>query len=289
MPTRVSIGTARGVVCCIRCLTATVALFAIISTATCQQVVSSSEQPELLPAPFPDVLTPNRRSNTPDVKVGLKAGFNTSSYSNDRYLDNTLLDVGQTEGELAVYTSAAGFGFSAGVDVEYPTSPGLSWVLSAAFVQSNFGSGGPVREPCERTDGSIVQGDSYHEFKASINFLKIAPQIKLTFPGWYFVGGIAASHSLSTSLERTRRMGQNDCFFPGTNRQGTIVETGEIPAMQGLHYALRFGAGLIYRVSDRVVFAPELTLDFGSSQLNKSPDSDLGIYTASAALRYDIR
>lgn len=268
---------------------AIVAILFIFSTASGQQNISTGDASYLFPSPAPDVLTPNRRSNTPDVKIGLKAGFNTSSYSNDRYLDNTLLDVGQTEGELAVYTSAAGFGYSAGVDVEFPASPGLSWVLSASFVQSNFGSGGPVRELCERSDGSIVQGDSYHEFKASINFLKIAPQVKLTFPGWYFVAGIAASHPLSTSLERTRRMGQNDCFFPGTNRQGTIVETGEIPAIQGLHYALRFGAGLIYRVSSRIIFAPELTLDFGSSQLNKSPDSDLGIYTASATLRYDIR
>lgn len=260
-----------------------------VSVVRGQESAPTSDYPDFLPSPTPDVLTPNRRSNTPDVKIGIRAGINTSSYSNDRYLDNTLLDVGETEGELAVYTSAAGFGFSAGLEIEYPTSPGLSWVLSASFVQSNFGSGGPVREPCERSDGSIAEGDSYHEFKASIDFLRITPQIRLAFPGWYFVAGIAASHPLSTSLKRTRRMGRNDCFFPGTNRQGTIVDEGEIPAMQGLHYALRFGAGLVYRINDRAVFAPELTLDFGSSQINKSPDSDLGIYTASATLRYDIR
>lgn len=84
-------------------------------------------------------------------------------------------------------------------------------------------------------------------------------------------------------------MGETDCFFPGSNQQGTIMETGEIPAMQGLHYAIRLGGGLIHRLSDRLVFAPELILDFGSSRLNKSPDSDLGIYTVSATIRYDIR
>jgi len=254
-----------------------------------QELPSPSAPFDPLPDPSPDVLTPNRRSNTPDLKIGLRVGVNTAAYSNDRYLDNTLLDVGQTEGELDVYTTAAGFGYNVGVDIEYPTSPGFSWVLSATFDRVSFRGSGPVNEPCEQSSGAIVQGSSFHEFNAKIDFLKISPQIKLSFQTWYLLAGAAASHPFSSLLERTRRMGETDCFFPGSNQQGTITETGEIPAMQGLHYAIRLGGGLIHRLSDRLVFAPELILDFGSSRLNKSPDSDLGIYTVGATIRYDVR
>src|SRR5687768_8045495 len=62
------------------------------------------------PSPPSDVLTPNTRRNTPGIKVGVRAGFNRSSYTNDRYLDNVSLDVGRTSGERDIYESAAGFG-----------------------------------------------------------------------------------------------------------------------------------------------------------------------------------
>jgi len=249
----------------------------------------SDRTPAMQPAPHPDVLTPNRRISTPDWKIGVRAGINRSSYSNDRYLDNNLLDVGQTEGEIDVYTTAAGFGYSAGIDVEYPTSAGISWVLSIVYEHASFGGSGPVSEPCERNDGTIVTGSAIHEFKASVGFVKVVPQVKFSFPSWYLVAGVAGAHPLSSTLERTRKMGATDCYYPGTDHVGTLRESGAIPAMVGVHYALRLGGGLIYRLSERLVFAPELTLDFGSSRLNKSPDSDLGVYAASVTLRYDVR
>ena len=93
----------------------------------------SFEAPPVPPAPPGDVLTPNTRQNTPAIKIGTRAGFNRSSYTNDRYLDNVALDVGRTSGELDIYSSAAGFGLQGGVDVEYPFNTAFSLLGTAEF------------------------------------------------------------------------------------------------------------------------------------------------------------
>lgn len=235
-----------------------------------------------------DVLTPNRRQNTPDIKLGIRAGINRSAYTNDRYLNNVLLDVGDVSGETDIYSSAAGFGYSAGIDVEYPYNQVLGILATLQYDRVSFGSAGAVQEPCERSDGSEASGNSIHDFRATLDLIKLAISAKLTFSSWYVSGGLAAAHPFSTSLERTMRFGGTDCFFPGTGRN-TIEESGPIPNPQRLHYALRLAGGIIYQISDKVQFSPELILDFGFNAINKSPNSDLGVYGISATIRYDLR
>lgn len=241
------------------------------------------------PSPLPDVLNPKNRSNSPDIKIGLRAGVNRSAYSNDRYLDNSPLDVGQTDGELDIYTTAAGFGYLFGFDLEIPTSPGFSWLISAEYNYVVFAALGPVVEPCIRSDGSQAVGNSVHEFTAKINYLKFAGAMKLNFSGWYLLAGLGAEHPIRSSLERTRQLTEPNCFYDSTHSSDPVVELGEIPSTRPLHYVIRLGAGINYRLNDRLVFAPELVLDFGSSAINKSPNSDLGVYSISATLRYDLR
>ncbi len=130
---------------------------------------------------------------------------------------------------------------------------------------------------------------SIHEFRADVDYLKIAATAKLTFSSWYLTAGLTAGHAFSTSLERTRRFGSPDSYYPGVTKRQVIEENGEIPSPSTLHYGIRLGAGILYRLSDRLQFAPELTLDFGISTINKSPNSDLGVYGLSATLRYDLR
>ena len=62
-----------------------------------------------------------------------------------------------------------------------------------------------------------------------------------------------------------------------------------VPETVGLHYALRAGFGFVYQLADRVQFSPELALDFGWNAINKSPDSDLGVYSLLAVIRYELR
>ncbi len=239
------------------------------------------------PEPPSDVLTPEVRRNTPNLKVGLRAGFNRTAYSNDRYLNNTLIDVGDVSGETDVYGSAAGFGYQFGAELEYPFNSSLSLVVGGGYEQVHFGNNGAVREQCQSSSGAISLGNSVHTFDATIDYAKLAASIKLRLTKFYFMVGLTTAHPVSSSLTRSRTFGGADCYFPGTGLQ-TIEESGEVPSVSSLHYAFRLGAGLIYHLGDRLEFSPELTLDFGSNAINKSPNSDIGVYSISAVLRYDI-
>jgi hypothetical protein len=241
--------------------------------------------------PFPDpsdILTPNTRRNTPYLKIGVRAGFNISSYTNDRYLNNVQLDVGQVSGESAIYTAATGFGYQAGVDVEYPFNTGLSLLLTGEYAHVRFGGEGPVNEPCVTASGTERIGTSLHDFMATIDYVKLAASSKFSFSSFYLTIGIAAGIPASTSLERIRSFSGSDCFFPNSGNQTVLREEGGIPDPNRIHYSLRTGLGLIYQWSHDLQFAPELTLDFGFNTVNKSPNSDLGVYGISGTLRYDL-
>lgn len=237
-----------------------------------------------------DVLTPNKRfHNTPAVKLGLRAAFNRSAYTNDRYLNNVPFDVGDISGETDVYSAAAGFGYSAGMDLEYPLSTTFSLVGTLQYEHVTFGSNGPVTEPCLLGDTLRTIANSIHDFKATIEFLKAAASFRIDFSAWYLTVGIAAAHPLHSTLERTRTFGDPNCFYPESGGRSTLSESGDIPRMSRVHYSIRLGGGLNYMLTSRLSFAPELTLDFGSSALNKSLNSDLGVYSINATLRYALR
>jgi hypothetical protein len=236
-----------------------------------------------------DVLTPNNRRNTPGMKIGFRAGINRSAYSNDRYLDNVSLDVGDVSGETDIYSSAAGFGYGFGGDVEFPLNQAISILGTLEYDHVAFGASGPVREPCVGRDGTRGTGNSIHDFRATLDMITLAGSVKLTLTNWYLTAGLSAGHPFSTTLDRTRRFGGTDCYYPDSGGKLFIEEQGEIPNTARLHYAFRLGGGLIYRLSDNVSFSPEITLDFGSNAINKSPNSDLGVYGISATVRYDLK
>ncbi|MDB5036001.1 MAG: hypothetical protein JWQ98_3242 [Chlorobi bacterium] len=238
-----------------------------------------------------DVLTPNNRRNRPNLKIGIRAGINRTSYTNDRYLNNVPLDVGDVSGETDIYTSAAGFGYQFGGDFEYPLNQALSLLFTAQYDHISFGGGGSVQEPCVHSDGTQSLGTSIHDWRANINYLKIAASAKLTFSSWYITAGLTGEHPLSTSLTRTRRLGGQDCFYPGsgTPLKRAIEESGDVPSPSGLHYSIRLGGGIVYQLNDHFQFSPELTLDYGFNRINKSPNSDIGVYGISAIIRYDLR
>jgi hypothetical protein len=245
-------------------------------------------EPEARFLPVPsDVLTPNVRQNTPNLKIALRAGINRTAYSNDRYLDNTLLDVGKVAGETDVYGSAAGFGYLAGLDVEYPFTTGLSLLMSVSYDRIHFGNNGPVQELCQSPTGAISLASSVHSFDATIDYAKLAAALKVNFSNFYLMLGLTTAHPFSSSLTRRRALGGAGCFFPGTTDR-VIEEEGEVPSLSSLHYSFRFGGGLIYHIGERLQFSPELTLDFGSNRINKSPGSDIGVYSVSAVIRYDL-
>ncbi|MBS1912416.1 MAG: hypothetical protein JST22_10560 [Bacteroidetes bacterium] len=243
----------------------------------------------VLPMPPGDVLNPNVRNDMPPIMIGIRAGLNRSSYSNDRFLNNVPFDVGDVSGETEIYSSAAGFGYNVGIDLEYPLNRSFAILGTLEYVHSSFGSSGTVTEPCVRRDSTTGLGTSLHDFSAHIDFVKLGAAIKLDLGSWYLLGGLAAARPLSTGLDRTRTFGSTDCFFPGSGGQSTLEEHGGIPSPTHLHYAFRFGAGLNYQLSPRMQFAPELVLDFGMNAINKSPNSDLGIYALLATLRYAIQ
>lgn len=188
--------------------------------------------PEPLPPPVPsDVLTPNTRQNTPYLKIAARAGLNWAAYSNDRYLDNTALDVGRTSGETDIYTHASGFAYSGGAELEYPINTGLSVVGSVEYARAQFGGEGPVQQECVRSDGATSVGLARHEWSAHLDYLKVGAVVKLGFPSFYVLGGLTAGRLLGSTVERTRELDDANCSFPGSGGMRSIVESGSLPAV----------------------------------------------------------
>lgn len=246
-------------------------------------------QPLILPEPLPgDVLTPDKRGNSPNLKLAFRVGFNRSAYSNDRYPDNRPFDVGTVFGESDVYGSGAGFGSQFGIGVEIPRNTILSWVLGLEFNHAFFGNTGPVDDLCISSEGDTLGVGSTHTYEATIDYLKLAGTAKLNFESLYVIGGLTAETPIGNSILFDRLHNGMRCFYPEPRDIRNSLEPVEIPGIASLHFSLRIGAGLNYRLSDRLQFSPELVLDFGFNAINKSPESDLGIYSLNAVLRYDL-
>ena len=246
--------------------------------------------PDFVLAPLPaDVLTPNTRQNTPYFKIAARAGINWAAYSNDRYLDNTMLDVGKTSGESDIYAHNAGFGYGGGLEFEYPINTGLSVVGLAEAARINFGDEGIVDQECVSADGASHQSEARHDWSAQLTYLKIGAVGKLSFPSFYMVGGLTGNSLVASRVRRNRAFNDDRCSFPDEASGHSIAEDSELTDPAGIHFSLRIGFGLVYQIADRLQFSPELTLDFGLTSINKSPESDLDSYNAMAVLRYELR
>lgn len=235
-----------------------------------------------------DVLNPDARSNTPDLKIALKLGLNRSTYTNDRFLDNRPFDVGIVFGEQDVYGGAGGFGYQVGVEVEVPQNSFFSWTLGVRYDMVRFDNSGPVTDICRSIDGDSIAKDSEHSFEANIEYLKFIGAAKLNFREFYLLAGFTGSTPLSNDILFTRENDGRPCFYPEANDiRNSTVPVG-IPEISTLHFAFRFGAGITWDLAENIQFSPELTLDFGMNQLNKSPESDLGVYGINGVLRFDL-
>jgi len=256
-------------------------------------IVLSLASPRSLPAqeaaPVPgDVLTPDARSNTPNLKVALKVGFNRASYTNDRFLDNRPFDVGIVSGEENVYGGAAGFGYQVGVEVEMPQNSFFSWTLGVRYDVVRFDNGGPVTDICRSIDGDSIGSASEHSFEANIEYLKFIGAAKLNFRDFYLLFGLTGSTPLSNQVLFARENNGRPCFYPDVNDiRNSTVPVG-IPEISTLHFAFRFGGGITWELTDDIQFSPELIFDFGMNKLNKSPESDLGVYALNGVFRFDL-
>ncbi len=100
--------------------------------------------------------------------------------------------------------------------------------------------------------------------------------------------GLAAAYPLSTTLSRERTLVNTTYRYPGTDTHMLEDGQGGIPDPTSIHYSLRTAVGLAYQINDKLQFSPELTLDFGFNAINKSRESDLGVYGVNAVFRYDL-
>jgi hypothetical protein len=238
-----------------------------------------------------DVLTPNARRNTPYLKVAVRVGGNYSSYSNDRYLDNTLLDVGRTSGETAIYSRTGGFAYGGGAELEYPLNTALSLIGSVDFQQVHLLGQGPVTEECIDSGSPARSVATDHRFEVDLRYVRLGGALKITMSNYYIVGGLTAAPLLSSNVLRERRIvdGGATCLLRGDRPAREVIEEDVLPDPAALHYSLRLGFGRTYQLGERFQFSPELLVDFGFNAINKSPESDLDIYGLSAVLRYEIR
>lgn len=239
--------------------------------------------------PLPgDVLTPDTRGNTPNIKFAFKLGVNRAAYSNDRFPDNRPFDVGTVFGESDVYGAAAGLGAQFGFEIEFPQNTVVSWVASARFDHVIFDNSGTVQDVCVNAEGDSIGVTSEHEFNANIDYLKIVGSAKLNFRQFYLLGGLAIETPINNSVEFSRVHDGERCFYPEARDIRNSLEPVPIPEISPFHVAIRIGGGLNYQLSKRIQFSPELTLDFGMNALNKSPESDLGTYALNGVFRFDI-
>ncbi len=235
-----------------------------------------------------DVLNPDARSNTPNVKVALKLGLNRGVFTNDRFIDNRPFDVGIISGEEDAYGSAAGFGYQVGLEVELPQNSVFSWSVGLRYDRINLGNGGPVTDICRTTAGDSIGPSALHSFDLDLEYLKIAGAAKLNFRDFYLLFGLTGSTPLSSSVLFTREHRGEPCFYPDVNDIRNSTTPVEVPDMSNLIFALRLGGGLTWDLTDRIQFSPELTLDFGMSSINKSPESDIGVYALNGVFRIDL-
>jgi hypothetical protein len=246
--------------------------------------------PALMPAPLPgDVLTPDSRSNSPNLKVGVRLGFNRAAYTNDRYLDNHPFDVGNVYGEEDVYGSAAGFGWSAGVDVEIPRNGFFSWVLGLDFQHATFDNGGTVQDICYSADGDSIGMSSEHDFSVNIDYLRASGAAKLDFQRFYLMLGLTAGVPIANGVRFSRLTADGTpCFYPEANDIRNSRDEVAIPEIRHVHFGLRFGGGITFDLTESIQFSPEILFDFGMNAINKSPESDLGIYAVSGVFRFEL-
>ena len=251
------------------------------------RLATEAEEQHLQASPG-DVLNPDAKGNSPNVKVALKAGFHRGSYTNDRFPDNRPFDVGNVFGEEDVYGSSAGFGWQFGIDLEIPRNTVFSWVISGEYDHVSVGNSGVVGAPCQSQEGDTIGEPSFHRFEVNIDYLKLAGAAKLNFQSFYVLLGLTASTPLHNDLRFNRTYGNSPCFYnePDDIRNSQVPVP--IPEISQLHFALRLGGGMTYQLSNRLQFSPELTLDFGFNAINKSPESDLGVYAINGVLRYDL-
>lgn len=261
-----------------------------IGATTAERTGDLSPVPALLPAPLPgDVLTPDSRSNSPDLKIGVRVGFNRASFTNDRYLDNHPFDVGNVYGEEDVYGSAAGFGWSLGVDLEIPNNSFFSWVFGLDFQHATFDNGGTVQDICYSAEGDSIAISSEHDFSVNIDYLRGSGAAKLDFQRFYVMLGLTAGVPISNSVRFSRLTADGvPCFYPEANDLRNSRTEVPIPEIRHVHFALRFGGGITFDLTKRIQFSPEILFDFGMSAINKSPESDLGIYAVSGVFRFEL-
>ncbi len=235
-----------------------------------------------------DVLNPDSRGNTPDLKVAVKLGINRASYTNDRFLDNRPFDVGIVFGEEDVYGSAAGFGFQGGIEVEIPRSTLFSWTVGLRYDHLNYSSSGRVTDICTSINGDSIAPSGQHSFAVNMDYLRLFGAAKLNFRDFYLVLGLTASTPLQHDVLFTRDHDGEPCFYPERNDIRNSRTPVEIPEASNIHFGLRFGGGLTWDMTERLQFSPELTLDFGMSAINKSPESDLGVYALNGVFRFAL-
>lgn len=235
-----------------------------------------------------DVLNPDVRSNTPNVKIAVKLGVNRSVFTNDRFIDNRPFDVGIVSGEEDAYGSAAGFGYQFGLEVELPQNSVYSWSLGIRYDRVHLDNGGPVTDICRTTAGDSIGPSALHSFDVNLEYLKFAGAAKLNFRDFYLLLGLTASTPLSSSVLFSREHKGEPCFYPDVNDIRNSTTPVDIPDMSNLIFGLRFGGGLTWDLSSKIQFSPELTLDFGMSSINKSPESDLGVYALNGVFRIDL-
>lgn len=260
-----------------------IAVATVAMLLPCVPLFSQSEA-----APAGDVLTPDVRGNTPNLKVAFKLGINRASYTNDRFLDNRPFDVGIVFGERDVYGAAAGFGYQAGIEIEIPQNTVFSWTLGLRYDAVHFDNGGSVTDICRSIEGDSIGVNSNHSFEANIDYLLFVGAAKLNFRDFYLVAGLSAATPLSNQVLFTRENSGNPCYYPEPNDIRNSNVPVDIPEIATLHFGLRFGGGMTFDLSDNIQFSPELTFDFGMNQLNKSPESDLGVYALNGVFRIDL-
>ncbi len=235
-----------------------------------------------------DVLNPEARGNSPNIKVALKAGIHRGAYTNDRFPDNRPFDVGNIFGEEDVYGSAAGFGWQFGIDVEIPRNTVFSWRVSGEYDHVSVGNSGVVSDPCLSRDGDTIGESAFHRFELNVDYLKLAGAAKLNFQRFYLLFGVTAATPVKNDVRFNRTFGEAPCFYNELGDMRNSRFPVPIPEISRLHFALRIGGGLTYQLSNSLQFSPELTLDFGFNAINKSPESDLGVYALNGVFRYDL-
>jgi len=251
----------------------TLALFLLWIATLCQA------QSYMAPLPSSDILNPGTPNH---IRWGPEIGLNYNFFSSTQYIaDANAEGINYIGTDNDLEGSASGFGFLAGIAVDFPISSSVGILLSAHYDSKPVSktANEPVTGPIfDQTTGALIDSQTViasQTVKVTTNYFTLNPAIRFNIGEVYgFVGpSIGIALSGTASFTSTLPESPNDSLYYNFNtpQQSRTATTGDlaVPDMK-TRVALDLGVGKYFEIAPKTFLVPEIDLDLGLTDINNA-------------------